>query len=483
MAQFYYDFSDWPVGVGNAPGKITPTHTGTTSNYEIVSDASYTGGAYLKLTTNGTFGRVWFELDEVGTNQDTEVVTRFYVPTNPNNINVKPNSYRHGARLQSASSSPAYFTAVGSSSNQLKIRTYEPTNDLLATGNDVYSADAYFWQRVSVQGVNPTEIKVNVWQGSLTDEPAGWQYSVTDSQSSLQTSGRIAFGFFDYDSQIDQFYDIVSVGTGGDPAPTGPVSTGGGTSVTDTAAITASTSALLGASATATAADTGSIIGTITMPLTGVVTGSALDQAVIAKVIASVLSAADTGAATDAPTVTTAQATVSNAVEQSVANDSAAIARAQMQASIASSQAIANDAAGIIVASSTSLLGLSGNNIVDVAQLVHAGTATMEAQATTEAIDAAQVAGASVQITTSAEIAASLDNAIIVNAQGLPIASMELSAVIDTASVAMVTATPLVALFDSQGMTVALYGEPNIVPVLSGGYSVISRLRGRVTIH
>jgi hypothetical protein len=41
-----------------------------------------------------------------------------------------------------------------------------------------------------IVGTNPTTIRMNVWpQGQA--EPAGWEYSITDSAAALQTSGAV----------------------------------------------------------------------------------------------------------------------------------------------------------------------------------------------------------------------------------------------------------------------------------------------------
>lgn len=54
-----------------------------------------------------------------------------------------------------------------------------------------YSANRYIWLRVQVVGSNPTTIRIKAWADGQT-EPAGWQYTGTDSESVLQSSGNVA---------------------------------------------------------------------------------------------------------------------------------------------------------------------------------------------------------------------------------------------------------------------------------------------------
>jgi hypothetical protein len=54
-----------------------------------------------------------------------------------------------------------------------------------------YSANQYLWLRVQVVGTNPTTIRIRVWLDGQP-EPSTWQYSGSDSEAALQTSGSVA---------------------------------------------------------------------------------------------------------------------------------------------------------------------------------------------------------------------------------------------------------------------------------------------------
>jgi hypothetical protein len=54
-----------------------------------------------------------------------------------------------------------------------------------------YAANQYIWLRVQVVGVNPTTLRIKAWLDGQP-EPSTWQYTSTDSEAGLQTSGNVA---------------------------------------------------------------------------------------------------------------------------------------------------------------------------------------------------------------------------------------------------------------------------------------------------
>jgi hypothetical protein len=51
-----------------------------------------------------------------------------------------------------------------------------------------HTANSFIWVRAEVVGTNPTTIRIKAW-GDGQPEPAGWQYTTTDSIAILQTAG------------------------------------------------------------------------------------------------------------------------------------------------------------------------------------------------------------------------------------------------------------------------------------------------------
>jgi hypothetical protein len=53
-----------------------------------------------------------------------------------------------------------------------------------------HTPNTFFWVRAQVTGTNPTTIRIKAWANGQS-EPSGWNYTVTDSSSALQTSGAV----------------------------------------------------------------------------------------------------------------------------------------------------------------------------------------------------------------------------------------------------------------------------------------------------
>ncbi len=54
----------------------------------------------------------------------------------------------------------------------------------------VQSPGTYFWVRAKITGTNPTTISMKAWQDGQP-EPTGWQYTISDAEVTLQTSGAV----------------------------------------------------------------------------------------------------------------------------------------------------------------------------------------------------------------------------------------------------------------------------------------------------
>lgn len=51
-------------------------------------------------------------------------------------------------------------------------------------------ADAYYWVRTEISGINPTTLKSKIWKDG-TNEPSSWNYTGNDSESALQVAGGV----------------------------------------------------------------------------------------------------------------------------------------------------------------------------------------------------------------------------------------------------------------------------------------------------
>jgi hypothetical protein len=72
---------------------------------------------------------------------------------------------------------------VGSTTTELGTNT--PVAGLTHTANN------FIWIRSQVTGINPTTINIKAW-GNTDPEPASWQFTITDNEPALQTSGSVA---------------------------------------------------------------------------------------------------------------------------------------------------------------------------------------------------------------------------------------------------------------------------------------------------
>jgi hypothetical protein len=104
---------------------------------------------------------------------------------------------------RSVSSSTEYRGQIRiSSSNAVYIRALKVVNGTQTLlGSEVmlpnltYTAGTYIWMRGQVVGTNPTTLNLKAWADGQA-EPANWQYTITDSEPSLQVAGPIGLRSF-----------------------------------------------------------------------------------------------------------------------------------------------------------------------------------------------------------------------------------------------------------------------------------------------
>ena len=137
-----------------------------------------------------------------------------------------------------------FYSAAGLSDNDLLLDVYlaGARSNLSIGYNQPVNHLTYTWYRFRISG---SSLKFRLWADGSA-EPTTWNAEVTNTQ--ITAAGFVGLYNRTFD---DVWYAFVGIGTNGDPAPTGPVSTG----VTGTADHQAST---------ATHTATGSVSSTIT---------------------------------------------------------------------------------------------------------------------------------------------------------------------------------------------------------------------------
>jgi CSLREA domain-containing protein len=172
-------------GWGNAETGGGYTLIGTASNFNVngfsgtMAVQSAGGALYAKLpgvtTTDLDFVfRLKTDKPAVGNNQ----IAFFLARSISNNT-----EYRGQLRISTSNS--VFIRA-------LKVVNGSQTN--LGTEITVpgltYSAGSYIWMHGQVVGTNPTTIRLKAWADGQA-EPSGWQFTVTDSEPSLQVAGSV----------------------------------------------------------------------------------------------------------------------------------------------------------------------------------------------------------------------------------------------------------------------------------------------------
>jgi hypothetical protein len=141
---------------------------------------SPTSAVSRSLVVNNSYQRdvdIKFEskVDKVPTGNALEVywIARYQDPDN---------HYRGKIRFTGGSSITVQASkVVGGTETLLGAQTTTGVN---------LSADTYVWIRTQITGASPTTINMKVWDVNST-EPVDWQYTITDSESVLQSSGSV----------------------------------------------------------------------------------------------------------------------------------------------------------------------------------------------------------------------------------------------------------------------------------------------------
>lgn len=210
MAQYFTDFSEYTAG--GAPSDWTDRGDGG-SVYEVVADATSTGGKHLDVSTTGGFGRrllSWDAIDGDAGRADFEIVTRARLVTGV------ARSWTGGRASGSGSSLVGYIGTHRPHNDRFEIVRYEPDFASLAEVSWTPNIPQWVWQRFRVNG---TSLKFRRWDDGDA-EPSTWQIEITDS--SVTAAGSVGLGQpATGPGQTDiALFDVFGVGTNGDPAPT-----------------------------------------------------------------------------------------------------------------------------------------------------------------------------------------------------------------------------------------------------------------------
>ncbi len=222
MTQHFTDFSEYAVGAQPADWTSRFVTSGVTYSVESSGMPSGPVGGQALLIHKTTQSRHLITWDTIGSVADVEIVARWArmsaVPTT--------SVLAGGAgRASGAAASETLYTEAPEPDGTYGIRKYASgvQQFLSAVADYAPAIGAWNWSRLRISG---TTIQAKQWLDGAP-EPGGWTGSVTDS--TITVAGWVGFLTFakNASTATAYFLDVFGVGTGGDAAPTAPVSTAG----------------------------------------------------------------------------------------------------------------------------------------------------------------------------------------------------------------------------------------------------------------
>lgn len=204
MAQYFTDFSEYSIGSFPSDWNTEYSEGGAS----VISEATATGGTELDSSPffSGEYAISWSIAGNVQS-EPVQIYSRLKSPGNWANVRVAlcgsgDEFNRNSYELRVISSGPSIIRYVNDS-----------FSNIASASSQVSGLDnnQYYHFRFEKDG---STLRAKLWQG--TAEPY-WQVTATDT---LHSSGWVGIHTRNRDNG---FYDVFSVGTAGDPAPTSPV--------------------------------------------------------------------------------------------------------------------------------------------------------------------------------------------------------------------------------------------------------------------
>jgi len=228
MAQYYTDFSEYTTGV--QPSDFTERWDAAAATSTVETVLGTTGGKVLEVVaTGGPAALSWDKIDSDPDRADVEILTRTRRMTSRKR-------YTMGVLARGVNAEATRTGYIPTIGEDYAIDRYlSGSFSSLSTAFFIPTFEVWYYLRVRFNG---TSIKLRAWSGAIVDEPATWDLETTNSD--IAAAGWV--GFFNF-SDITVEYDILSVGTNGDSAPSTAPATGPETpvslSVTDILATSA----------------------------------------------------------------------------------------------------------------------------------------------------------------------------------------------------------------------------------------------------
>jgi parallel beta-helix repeat protein len=215
MAQYFRDFTEYSTGLDPA-GWMERWHT-SFSFWAVADDAGTIGGRILAHTENSTsdLARLFAWNEEEGPvwGPDVEIVTRCRADTTKDGHQLVLLARASGDE----NNKRGYWLSVRDFGF---IDLHKWTNNTLSSFLDdqsfSYSVGEMIWLRMRLTG---NRIQARGWR-DVESEPSNWPIDFTDTTDNILEAGWLGFGHMSTVTNSDRAFDIIGVGTNGDPAPT-----------------------------------------------------------------------------------------------------------------------------------------------------------------------------------------------------------------------------------------------------------------------
>ena len=216
MAQYYTDFSEYTTG--SQPSDWTKRWVTANSTFSVESDSGATGGKILQASRASSTDRSALSWDAVEESATMEVLARVRF------VGSKQTTSTIGGTLGRGSGSSGSETAMAN--NPLAINSGSERYNLTQYSNGSFSilsfdsvswdTSTWYWAKLALDASSAESKR---WSGSPSDEPS----SGVSASTTVTGSGWAGVLIFQHARFLD--FDVFAVGTDGDPAPTGPLST------------------------------------------------------------------------------------------------------------------------------------------------------------------------------------------------------------------------------------------------------------------
>lgn len=211
MSQYVFDFGSLSLGSGVPTGMTDRWATGT---WAVVGDQETDAGHAIEADASSD-GHRFLSLDDVGEVSDIDAIGKVRAAS----TNTDTARCGFAFRASGGPSSKEGYQTILRENDRVRLNRY--INDSFTNLSSPLNLDGDTWDDKWVffhfQAQGDT-LRVNVWTGTIDDEPEGWQVEETDTNHS---TGWIGLSHYN----PEPFYwDWITIGTEGDLAPAAPSS-------------------------------------------------------------------------------------------------------------------------------------------------------------------------------------------------------------------------------------------------------------------